>query len=83
MKIIKLDADVTSVLSFLLGKYQGLGLFKDYPNNFNEMMPQLADELMKAISVEIDADLHEIHSYCDCAFDEKSYCLRVPEKLMK
>jgi hypothetical protein len=80
---MKSKTDMLSWLSFLLGKYQAEGLFQDYPDKFNLLMPKFADELTKAISIEVDVDLHETHSYCDCAFDEKSYCLRVPEKLMK
>ena len=83
IRVIKNKTDVSSQLSFLLGKYQVEGLFQDYPDKFNLLMPKFAEELTKAISVEVDADFHEAHEYCDCSFDEKSYCLRVPEKLMK
>ena len=54
LRIIKTDVDVVSTLSFLLGKYQGLGLFQNYPDNFNLLIPQLADELVKNISTEIE-----------------------------
>ena len=39
----------TSLLSLKLGVYIGQGLFKSYPDNFNQMMPELAKELFDPI----------------------------------
>ena len=39
----------TSLLSLKLGIYMGQGLFKNYPDNFNQMIPQLAKELSDQI----------------------------------
>ncbi|MCJ7828684.1 MAG: hypothetical protein MUP81_02955, partial [Dehalococcoidia bacterium] len=36
----------TSFLSFKLGAYQGLGLYENYPTNFNKLMPKFATDLL-------------------------------------
>lgn len=41
--------DFTSFLSFKLGEYQGKGLYKNYPGNFNTLIPELARELLDEV----------------------------------
>lgn len=36
----------------------------------------------KEYIMELDADLHGANSYCDCAFNEDTYCLWIPKKLV-
>ena len=43
--------EFTSFLSLELGIYMGRGLFENYPNNFNEQMPQLAGELLAKVKL--------------------------------
>jgi len=50
--------DLVSTLSYLLGKYHGLGLYNNYPDNFNNLIPEFAKELEQSIlsqMVEVDA----------------------------
>lgn len=53
--------EFTSLLSYKLGRYTAEGLFKNYPQNFNEQIPKLAKELytksVKAIIEEIEKDV--------------------------
>jgi len=41
--------EFTTYLSYKLGIYMGQGLFKNYPDNFNEQVPKLAGELLAKV----------------------------------
>ena len=56
--------DLTTSLSYLLGKYMGLGLFENYPDKFNELMPKMAEELNKSfLSQILEVELIDIQEY--------------------
>ena len=41
-----MNENLTRLLSFKLGIYLGKGLFQNYPENYNKMIPELAKELL-------------------------------------
>lgn len=58
--------DFTAFLSFKLGEYQGKGLYKNYPDNFNNLISELAKELylktLNGILGEIESRSHPMNT---------------------
>ena len=45
----KLLQEFTSVLSLNLGVYMGKGLFENYPEQYNKLIPEFAKELLEGL----------------------------------
>jgi hypothetical protein len=71
IKIVRPGVSVTSSLSFLMGKYAGLGLMKNYPENFNRLIPEFANELISSITFDIDVDDKDVGKFVKMKMEGK------------
>lgn len=54
--LIKEQQDCVSIFSFHLGRAFSLGLYKNYPDNFNKILPNLVYDVLLDACVEVDID---------------------------